>query len=211
MEASQTNCQRKEKRRRRERIVRIGKEFVAATIKYTIITIFAILVSLGGTTLYDITVGDQVPEVANLGLYAPEKNIIHNSPHTHLLNNWDEEKCWEALQEPLQILDHVCPEVSHWVRDRYKNGHLIWEKEYSGCYAKFHYIDRDLTINRILFAENNGVIASILAHEFRHSRQNFSKYFRATVACSILREPRPCIVEDEAELFEAKVLLAIFG
>jgi hypothetical protein len=128
-----------------------------------------------------------------------------------LLSEWDEEKCWVALQEPLQILDRVCPEASHWVRDRYQLGHLIWEEEYSGCYAKFHYVNRDLTINKILFAENNGRIASILAHEFRHSRQNFTKFFRATVACSILREPRPCIVEDEAELFEAQVLIAIFG
>lgn len=148
--------------------------------------------------------------MANLGYLAPEKKIAQKSPHLHLLVEWDEEKCWEALQEPLQILDRVCPEASHWVRDRYENGHLIWEKEYSGAYAKFHYIDRDLTVNRILFGENNGRIASILAHEFRHSRQNFSKFFRATVACSILREPRPCIVEDEAELFEAQVLLAIF-
>lgn len=143
-------------------------------------------------------------------MYSPEYKLIYQSPHTHLLSDWDEEKCWVALQEPLQILDRVCPEASHWVRDRYQTGHFIWEKENSGCYAKFHYVDRDLTINRILFAENNGTIAAILAHEFRHSRQNFTKFFRATVACSILREPRASIVEDEAELFEAQVIIAIF-
>lgn len=166
---------------------------------------------MGATTLYDITVGDQVPYVANLSDFSPERKLAYKNSDPNLLFEWDEDRCWEALQEPLQILDRVCPEASHWVRDRYENGHLIWEKEYSGCYAKFHYVDRDLTINRILFGENNGRVASILAHEFRHSRQNFSKFFRATVACSILREPRPCIVEDEAELFEAQVLLAIFN
>jgi len=123
---------------------------------------------------------------------------------------WDEDKAWDALQEPLQILDQVCPEAAHWVRDRHASGHLIWEVEYSGCYAKYNYMDKDLTINKILYCENNGRIASILAHEFRHSRQNFTKFFRATVACAVLREPKPSIVEDEAELFEAQVLLAIF-
>ena len=163
--------------------------------------------ALGTTTLYDITIGDQIPKVSNLGFGSPEKNLIHDQP---ILKGWNDQECWSALQESLEILDRVCPEASEWVRDKHTSKQIIWEEEFTGCYAKFNYIDRDLTVNRTLFGESNGRIASILAHEFRHSKQNFSKFFRSTVACSILREPNEPIVETDAELFELRVLLAIF-
>ena len=110
-----------------------------------------------------------------------------------------------------KILDKVCPESSAWARDRHAQGKLEWDASDMSLYAKYNYGTGVFTINHSLFfSNNNGRQASIVAHEFRHSRQNFTKFFRSVVACAVLREPKYSIVEDDAELFEAQVLLAIF-
>lgn len=162
-----------------------------------------IILSLGITTTYDIVVGDEVPQVNSLPVGSYEKTIIFD--HADL-----EKEYWENIQRPLYILDKVCPEASQWVRDCKEKNMIVFKKENDGCYAKFDFLNKNLVINNSLFDQNNGTIASILAHEFRHSRQNFSIYFKSIIAHVILREPKYSIVEDDAEFFEAKVTLAIF-
>ena len=119
-------------------------------------------------------------------------------------------ECWESIQMSLQILDQVCPESSNWVRSQYVKGKLDWTTECNGTLATFNYQSRVLTINSSMFRLNDGVKASILAHEFRHSRQNFTKFFTSVAACVFHGKVQPHIVEDDARLYEKEVLIAIF-
>ena len=175
-------------------------------------TITSTLLLIGGLTVYDIIVGDDVPSVSNIGHMSRERVMAHYNTTQHLQGKkkLDPEECWVAMQPSLQILDKVCPEASDWVRDRHQKGKIVWEAGNNGYYAKYDYVDKVLTFNSVTFSDIDGLKATVLAHEFRHSRQNFTKFFKVVVACVIYREPHPDIIEDDAYLFEHKVLIAIF-
>lgn len=181
-----------------------------ATLRYTTVTVIATLVILGSLSVYDFTVGENVPEIISLTIFDRELHMARVNTTHYLATDFKEEECWDAIQPSLQILDKVCPEVSEWVRDRHANGKLVWECEYSGTYAKYDYIDKTLTFNKLSFFKNDGIKASILAHEFRHSRQSFTKFYRSVVACMICQEPKPDVVENDAYLFEKRIIIAIF-
>lgn len=169
-----------------------------------------VLFILGGTTAYDVLVGDDIPAINNIGRYSEERKIAFDSPFIEYRSGeYSDEEMWKAIQESVQILDKVCPESAEWVRDRHKQGCLHWDSSDGTIYAKYDYYTGCLTINPILFGTCNARRASILAHEFRHSRQNYTKFLRSVFAHSVLGEPKTSIVEDDAELFEAQVLLAI--
>lgn len=182
-----------------------------ATLRYTTITALALLVILGSLSVCEFIIEEEVPRIRSLNVRDREFIMAHMNTTKGVYSNFkEEEECWDELQTTLLILDKVCPEVSEWVRDRYANGKIVWEKENSGTYAKYDYINKELTFNRISFMENDGIKASILAHEFRHSRQKFTKFYRSVVACMICREPRTILVENDAYLFEKRVVIAIF-
>jgi len=169
-----------------------------------------LLVILGSLSVCEFFVMEEVPRIQKLTVFDRESVMAHMNTTKGFYSKFEEEECWDELQPTLQILDKVCPEVSEWVRDRYVNGKIVWEKENSGTYAKYDYINKQLTFNRISFMENDGIKASILAHEFRHSRQRFTKFYRSVIACMICREPRTVLVENDAYLFEKRVVIAIF-
>lgn len=181
-----------------------------ATLRYTTITAIVTLVMLGSFSVYDFTVGENVPEIRCLTIYDREAVMSHVNTTRMFYSNFKEEECWDEIQPSLQILDKVCPEASEWVRDRYASGKIVWEEEFTGTYARYDYIDKSLTFNRILFIENDGIKASILAHEFRHSRQSFTKFYRSVIAYMICQETKPDIVENDAYLFEKRIIIAIF-
>ena len=181
-----------------------------ATLRYTTITVIAILVILGLFSVYDFTVGEDIPEIRSLTVYDREAYMVRVNTTRMLAVDFKEDECWDAIQPTLQVLDKVCPEVSEWVRDRQEKGKIVWEKESTGTYARYDYINNKLTFNRVSFLENDGIKASILAHEFRHSCQSFTKFYRSVVACMICREPKPDIVENDAYLFENRIIIAIF-
>lgn len=117
---------------------------------------------------------------------------------------------WELLDEPVKILDVYCPESAEWVRERYHNSKLEFDK---GCdtYATYNFLNQKLKINTILLkSENNGRIASVLAHEYQHSRQNYNlgKIMQISIS-KLFTWNEPPFLEDEAELLEHRVYLAI--
>ncbi len=189
---------------------RIIYHFFVATLRYSTVAVIAILVILGGFSVYEFFIEDEVPRIRTLTHRDRELEMARSNTTRSLAFDFKEEECWDALQPTLQILDKVCPEVSKWVRDRHANGKIVWEKKMTMTYARYDYINKKLIFNRISFYENDGVKASILAHEFRHSRQSFTKFYRSVVACMICREPKPNIVENDAYLFENKIIVAIF-
>lgn len=122
-----------------------------------------------------------------------------------------------ALEPALAILDEVQPNVADWVRDRERRGKLRFTdslkigKERAQHLAKYDAFAHRLTVGRGIFAENDGTIATILCHEYRHARQRLPKTIVYALSFLWTRQGDPAIVENDALLFEQEAQLAVFG
>lgn len=124
---------------------------------------------------------------------------------------------WKGLSRPLKILHQVNPEIAKWLQEQNSRGAIVYSdsdiQSVDKCLAlaKYDTMSGKLTINRLLFAEHQGNIAVILAHEFRHSRQSYPKLFRYTLSFLFCKGGDPSIVENDAEIYEQEAKNAIFG
>jgi len=111
----------------------------------------------------------------------------------------------------LEILDKVCPEVSQWARETHANNKIEWiNSSQVNFYALYNVMNGRVRISKHFLLENDGKKASILAHEFRHSRQGSTKFFKATVSYLLGHDPNESVMELDAQLFEQQIYLAIF-
>lgn len=124
---------------------------------------------------------------------------------------------WQALGPVMAILEEVNPEVARWVRDTRQNGKLTFTNRVKICagptgqLARYDALRRELTISSGLFAQNDGTIAAVLCHEYRHSRQRFPKTMVYALSFLRLQGGDPAIIENDALLYEQEANLAIFG
>ena len=171
----------------------------------------AIFCVLGAINLYDIVFQDQYPEItAQAGIVAAK--IAEQSPHHELAHhNFNEDTAWEALQPSLQILDSICPEASKWARSQKAAGRLIWETKDTAAFAHYNIKSSSLIINCCVFELKNSERACTIAHEFRHSRQNGSKYWKSTAFVLLMGYRNDSILEDDAYFYECRVREAIYG
>jgi hypothetical protein len=127
------------------------------------------------------------------------------------------ERRWNGLAPALDILDRINPVVARWVREKHKNNLLVFCDEYrlkdemTPALAKYDVFSGRLVINRPLFCEGNGMIAVILCHEYRHSRQNLGKYGQYILSFLFSREGDSSLVENDAMIYEQEAFVAIFG
>jgi hypothetical protein len=124
---------------------------------------------------------------------------------------------WQGLAASLKILEEVNPEIARWIREKYTAGMIVFSdadfqsNDKCNALAKFDVLNGKLTINRQLFAEHDGNIAAILAHEFRHSRQNYPKLFRYALSFLFAKGGDSSIIENDAEIYEREAKNAIYG
>jgi hypothetical protein len=124
---------------------------------------------------------------------------------------------WQALAPALAILAEVNPDVAAWVRETHQEGKVLFSNHAkicdgsSGQLAKYDAFHRELTISRGLFAENDGTIAAVLCHEYRHARQRFPKTMVYALSFLLKKGGDPATIENDALLFEQEANLAIFG
>lgn len=129
----------------------------------------------------------------------------------------DEAARWQALGPALAILGQVNPEVAAWVRRSHEDGKLQFANRATrgptpvGQLAKYDALRGHLTITSGLFAENDGTIAAVLCHEFRHARQRMPKTMLYALSFLWIEGGDPAIVENDALLYEQDASLAIFG
>jgi hypothetical protein len=124
---------------------------------------------------------------------------------------------WQALAPALAILDEVNPEVAAWVRRSHRDGKLHFTKRArargsaTGQLGEYDALRGELTVFSGLFAENDGTIAAVLCHEYRHSRQRFPKTLVYALSFLLRENGDPAIIENDALLYEQEANLAIFG
>lgn len=178
------------------------------TARYLVVTILAIILFFGFLSVYDLIVGDKVPKLIKLSHIHPATTMAGYNT-TKNKNVEGKHDLWLELQPTLKILDHVCPEAANWFRVKYATGKVVLNKE-SKNYASYNCVTDKVKINKLLLNEVDGVKASIIAHEFRHSRQNWSKYVKSFLSQLIFNKYEPRILETDAYLFEKEIKEILF-
>ena len=124
---------------------------------------------------------------------------------------------WEGLAPALVILQNTNPEVADWVERTHMEGRLVFTDgakdalDRVSYLAKFDLFLRELRISPGLYAEPDGSVAAILAHEYRHSRQGFPKILCHALSFFFIKGGDPSIVENDAVIYEQEARRAIFG
>jgi len=124
---------------------------------------------------------------------------------------------WQGLTPALAILFEVNPEVAVWVRQTRQDGKLHFaQRAKTGArpisqLAQYDALRGQLTIASGLFAENDGTIAAVLCHEYRHARQRLPKTLVYALSFLWVDGGDPALIENDALLYEQEANLAIFG
>jgi len=123
---------------------------------------------------------------------------------------------WQGLAPALAILDQVNPTVAQWVREKRDRGVIIFRDdpqtdEEMPSLAKYDMYRSRLVVNRHLFTENDGTIAMVLCHEYRHSRQNFGKSCQYMLSFLFVKDGDSSFIENDAVIYEQLAHNHIFG
>lgn len=163
---------------------------------------------LGGLAFADAIHPVQLPAVRPLQY--PHVQSRERLSRDELLALANEER-WQIMQPALDILDNVCPEIATWTRKKWLDGQLVFDTDSENLYAWYHPATGRVAVTMLGLSECDGEMACTLAHEFRHSRQNFLRGAQCQIALLWGLDRKSELVEDEAYVFEARVRRAIRG
>lgn len=158
--------------------------------------------------LYDCFVIEYVPEVVGIG----RNPKLLKMAHTNTFHNFsiDPMENWKRLDPALEVLTKVCPKAAGWVRQRHSASRIVWQNVRDGNYASYNLINQQLTLNESFCVLTDGRKATILAHEFRHAQQNWTKFARCSILTMVTGSFQSRSIEDDATIFEQEVQIAIF-
>lgn len=188
-------------------------------LKHTVISVICVFVFFGACLFYEAAVPEIVPEFKILH-YSSGIDPYYRSNGYLIKDGYSHEERYRGLENALAILDATNPAVADWVRKQNEINKLVFyerKNQNTSCFnatngmAKFNYFNRTLYIHKGVFAESDGTIAVTLAHEYRHSRQSYTKPLRYSLSTFFTKGGNANLVEDEAVLYEMKGFSAIFG
>lgn len=153
---------------------------------------------------------ERIPEVYFIGVRSERDWINKNLNQTLNPELWSELQRLQAMQPSLKLLDLVCPEVSDWYRDQYDYNNVAYDWGNDSAIAKFDFLTRKLILSKQFFFLREGEKAETLAHEYRHSLQNRTKFMKQVVFNILTNELHEEIVEDDANYLELRVHVALY-
>lgn len=195
----------------------------------------------GGSMGYDAVIGDGPKPTMN-NIAVQYKQQAQTNTTRNLLNEMSanlrdgkpevpRERIWQEMQPMMDMLKALSPEVHAWAQQMYASGQMKFNQgpiSESPNICTFDVISRELKINKVFFLSSDGEKASIMVHEYWHSRQNFGKHIARVLSPKTLFAPyiemgakwvgRPYAdgaliygsqVEDEAHLLEWKATRAM--
>ena len=154
----------------------------------------------------------KIPEIRHYDLnHNPEI-----TSHSYLTSSDSDQEKWEALSVPLEILENINPKAHKWILNLYKNkkikftsdSKILNQKEQYFC--KYDWINGNLKISNSTWLENDGTIAVLFCHEYRHSLQSYFKRFRYVISFVFYKEGNEAIIENDAYLYEQEAFISIF-
>ena len=177
--------------------------------KFCAFSALCFLALIGTVAVTDAYRPPNLPTVRSLAGTAGQ--CARRVPETEELAGMSAGQLWEEMQPALGILDKVCPEISSWTRERYRSGHVFFERGYKGRYAAWWILPQTLEIDLVALTESDAELACTLAHEFRHSRQPYLITVQSQLAKLAGLDRTSELVEADAYAFERIVRRAIQG
>lgn len=124
------------------------------------------------------------------------------------------DEAWHALQPTLQLLEAANPDIAAWLSDLHARNRIVHgfrlpidHPAYEGSLAFQSPVIPYLMLSPGFYAEPDIDKAAILAHEFRHSRQNFAKVVGERAwqgfTLKVFFKPDDTRLEDEAYLYQS--------
>ncbi|MBY0403317.1 MAG: hypothetical protein K2X66_05430 [Cyanobacteria bacterium] len=192
--------------------------FFSTTLSSTVSFFFTWVAMIGAGHVYNEAIGDgRLPQFkVNRSHQETSQNKIYQNTTIHLQGqkNISAEAYWASLQPTLKILKVVSPEIEAWVQDRHqlnKIQYTLPETEEQGAIAAFDPRNKTLHFGEPFWAMADGHKAAAIAHEYRHSRQNIPKMISTRITQMMTGKflDYPCLVEDEAHLYQQEFYRAI--
>ncbi len=159
---------------------------------------------------YEAYFPDTEPTIDNIGL-SSESKIVDLNLSANCIGSvgWGDSRRLELLVSSVRLLDKVCPSASQWFTDQLNSGKVVFSGSDYEYYAHFDFVSRKLYITDNFYKLSEGHKAAIIAHEYRHSLQNLAKFIKRAIFIVISGEPHEGVVENEAYLFELRILKAL--
>jgi hypothetical protein len=193
--------------------------FFSTTLSSTVSFFFTWVAMIGAGHVYNEAIGDgalpQFKVHRSLQQTSWQDRINQNTTfHLQGQKNISPETYWASLQPTLQILKAVSPEIEAWVQDRHqlnKIQYTLPDSNEEGAIAAFNFMNKNLHFGEPFWAMADGHKAAAIAHEYRHSRQNMPKMISTRITQMMTGKflDYPCLVEDEAHLYQQEFYRAI--
>lgn len=193
--------------------------------KCFMIAFLTLSVMMSGLTCYDCVIGDKpVPEFEPITKKL--KEVADRKIRKEEIPRGKACERWHALADTMVILKDINPTVAAWLQEHYDSGKLIFNypegteikdlNSFSGNHSvgvlcKYDYLTGKVYINAPFFSEKHARRAALICHEYRHSRQNFGKYFRYIFSHAFMEGGKEDIIESDAYFYEAEAEKAIYG
>lgn len=189
--------------------------------------LLTLLIILGSGTLYEHAVGDGVmPRLNELGSVQELKTLALANSTAHFITvsdanapgaepdaEPDAEQGWQALARSRELLSALSPEMGLWLHQLRRNYHIEYaqggalgaiysQTAETATLAAYDKLSGKLMIHPGFWGLNDGEKAAVLAHEYRHSRQNWPKKISVQLAQLVAGGQLRYQSQLEAEAFD---------
>jgi len=183
-----------------------------------------LLLLVGAGTVWDAAVGDgSLPTLNDLSVSAPQLSQLAQGNSTATLPLAQAQaNYWESLSTTRQLMLSLSPQIAFWLLELHQNGHIIAHTP--GDIHKIYHVSADTALlaayrhneNALYLGEafwklSDGQKAAVIAHEYRHSRQNAGKRLSYQIAhwMSLGQLNRETPMENEAMDYERQAETAL--
>jgi hypothetical protein len=183
-----------------------------------------LLLIIGVCTVFDETIGDgELPHFNNLKAATSDVAWQAKRNTTYRFYYQTDAKAWSALKPSRQLLMALSPEIAAWLYDMHRNQHIIYHaptNTNAATYAlppntpliaAYSHLQGKLYLGRTFWDLSDGEKIAVLAHEYRHFRQNPPKRFSRQLAqlIGLGRLHYTSLIEDEAFAYEKQAQAAL--
>jgi hypothetical protein len=179
---------------------------------------------IGLSTIYDEAIGDgQLPHLNRIAALQPAVTTLARQNSTQQLSaDKTPLEAWQALQPSRELLTGISPEISAWLYELHQQHRILYQEpeESLSIYAMpngtetiaaYRHITGRLYLGHAFWRLSDGQKVAVLAHEYRHYRQNPAKRISRQLAqlAGMGRFDYQSPIEEEAFAYERQALDAL--
>ncbi|WP_373532042.1 hypothetical protein [Vampirovibrio sp.] len=153
-----------------------------------------LFVLLGACTFYDQIMGDgRLPAFNEVGHLPEIHTLVHTNSTLDFPHTQAPARGWQALRQSRSLLSALSPEIAAWVYELRQNNRIVYNETPATLWlyskpastpmlAAYEGMSGKLYVGADFWHLSDGEKAAILAHEYRHARQNWPKQISVRLA-----------------------------